>query len=1270
MLPCLENWRMSPRVLGGILVAFTILPAIPVAGADWPQWRHDAGRGASTSDELPPELHLQWTRRLPLPRPAWPESQPWLRFDVSYAPVAAGRLLFVPSMVTDSVTAYDTQTGRQRWQFFADGPVRFAPIAHEDRVYFASDDGCLYCLAAGDGRLLWRFRGGPSDRNVLGNRRLISTWPIRGGPVLLDGTVYFTAGIWPFMGVFVHAVDARTGKSVWTNSGDSCPYVIQPHRSPAFSGFVPRGYIAATRHGLVIPGGRTPAACYDLKTGRQLHWLWTHKGSRASDVAAYDRWYFASGMLYQIADGKVVLPAASMVHDDDGFYTLFSNELVAAGFQLDQQPVEKPDKDVQGPPVTKQVFKDLWKVSVDEDCGRLMLKAGDRFYAGKAGRLTALVPNPGAGKATISWRQPIDGDPWAMLAADDKLFVVTDAGDLYCFGDKTAEPVTYDRPTPESSRPASDPSDQDAHDILQAAGMTEGYALVLGLGTGRLAESLVRGSKLHVIAIDPDPAKVDEFRRRMTEAGLYGTRVAARVGDPVEYSLPPYLATVVASEDVQAAGIDRGRAFFEAAYRTLRPYGGTACLPLNAESLRERLAAVELAGAEVKPLGEKLAVLVRPGPLPGAADWTHQYADAANTVVSQDSRIKAPLGLLWFGGPPNDEVLPRHGHGPSPQVAAGRLFIEGPDMLRALDIYTGRLLWQAQLPKLGHFYDNTSHQPGAGEIGSNYVSLPDAVYVAYADAILRLDASTGGVLQQFRLPAQPGKPEPRWGYLGAFGDFLVATSTPIAVDEKKPSTKTPEESGSSRRSAIEKLLAPVPYASTSRRLVVMERYTGAPLWDRTGTYGFRHNNIALGAGRLFCIDGLSAMQQRLLLRRGIDLAPFPARLLALDLRTGKELWSTSENVTGTFLGYSAEHDILLQAGSAARDRAADEARTGMIAYRGDDGQVLWQDLDRSYSGPCMLHGDTIITQSAAFRLLTGEPVMRKHPLTGEPVPWQYKRNYGCNTVIACRNLLTFRSAAAGFFDLERDGGTGNLGGFKSSCTSNLVAAGGLLNAPEYTRTCTCNYQNQTSLAMVHDPDVEMWTFNNLEWDGKPVRRVGINFGAPGNRRTDNGTLWLDWPSVGGPSPDLPLKVAPDDVETFRIHSSLVHTLPGSGDLPWVAASGLEGVRRVTLTLAKDPAAPRTYTVRLHFMEPREPGSAPRVFRVLLQGTEVLPSLNVAAEAGSTTALVKEFRGIEIRKCLSVELDPVPGGSTAQPILCGLEAVAESATVQHIGLVRD
>jgi len=859
-------------------------------------------------------------------------------------------------------------------------------------------------------------------------------------------------------------------------------------------------------------------------------------------------------------------------------------------------------------------------------------------------------------------------------------------------------------------------------------GVSEGYCLVLGLGTGGLAEALVRGSKLHLIAIDPDSRKVEAFRRRMDDAGLYGTRVTAHVGNPAEYALPPYLASLIVSADLVGAALERGGPFLSTVFDALRPYGGVACLRVDAERLEGWLGSNEvspqtlgspgarptnvtmlcmvprrcpstpatrrLPGARLKAAGKGWSLLVREGPLPDAADWTHNYADAANSVVSQDRRVKAPLGLLWFGGPPNDEVLPRHGHGPSPQVAAGRLLIEGRDMLRALDVYTGRLLWQKRLPDLGKFYDVVGHQPGAGEIGSNYVSLEDAVYVAYGDAILELDPTNGETTREFKLEPGPDGQRPNWGYLAAWEDLLIATSTPVSLapsplvqtlkraflGENKSLSQNPSPpallpargargeriaigSAIGSKSKLEptplgEMLVPARYSSSSRRLVVIDRKTGQWLWDRDAKYGFRHNNIAVGAGKVFCIDAISPAGREVLKRRGRQLVDYQPRLMALELRTGRESWGTSQDVFGTFLNYSAEHDVLLQAGSAARDRAADETKTGMVAYRGKDGQVLWKNLTLDHEGPCMLHHDTIITQGPAYSLLTGEPKSRSHPLTGSPLPWKFTRNYGCNTAIASEHLLTFRSAAAGFCDLTSDGGTGNLGGFKSGCTSNLIVAGGLLSAPEYTRTCECRYQHQTSLALIHDPAAEIWTFNAFAWDGKPVRRVGINLGAPGDRLAADGTLWLDYPSRGGPSPDIPVRLEPTSADYFRYHSSRVRADADRGELNWVAASGVRGVRAVTLTLAKNPAPPRKYTVRLHFAEVDDLQPGRRVFNVSLQGRLVLEGLDVVKLAGGPDrALVEEFTGVEVSDKLKVSFAPCEKESLP-PVLCGIELAAE------------
>ena len=129
---------------------------------------------------LPANLHLQWVRHLPALKPAWPDQQK-LQFDDAYEPVAAGNLVLVGSSRTDERGRLRRDTGDEVWRFVVDGPVRFAPVVWEDACLLSSsDDGYLYCIDAANGELLWKFRGGPSERKILGNERLISTWPARG----------------------------------------------------------------------------------------------------------------------------------------------------------------------------------------------------------------------------------------------------------------------------------------------------------------------------------------------------------------------------------------------------------------------------------------------------------------------------------------------------------------------------------------------------------------------------------------------------------------------------------------------------------------------------------------------------------------------------------------------------------------------------------------------------------------------------------------------------------------------------------------------------------------------------------------------------------------------------------------------------------------------------------------------------------------------------------------------------------------------------------
>jgi hypothetical protein len=468
-----------------------------------------------------------------------------------------------------------------------------------------------------------------------------------------------------------------------------------------------------------------------------------------------------------------------------------------------------------------------------------------------------------------------------------------------------------------------------------------------------------------------------------------------------------------------------------------------------------------------------------------------------------------------------------------------------------------------------------------------------------------------------------------WGYINVSGDYLVGGISP-AQGEPKPGKPTPWAD-----------------LSSSKQLVVLNCQSGQVLWSVMAQGGFRHNAICIGGGRLYAIDRLSAEQLAKLKRRG-EISKIKPRLLAFELATGREVWRSEADVFGTWLSYSTQRDVLVEAGRVARDTLTDEPK-GMRAYRGSTGAVLWH--KPAYIGPAMIHGDIILKDRSACDLLTGAPTMRKDPLTGQSVEWTWSRGYGCNTPLASEHLLTFRSGAAAYFDLCHDGGTGNFGGFRASCTNNLIVAGGLLNAPDYTRNCTCSYQNQTSLALVPMPEAEMWTFYGPQEIKAPVRRVGINLGAPGNRKADDGTLWLEYPSVGGPSPRLPIRINPPNPEWFRRHTS---QLEGDG-LKWVSASGARGLRSMSVPLA----AGRTYTVRLYFVEPDGLPPGRRRFDVSLQGRPVLKDFDISQEAGGPNrALVREFKAIKVPRELTITLTPSDPARRSVPVLCGVEVVAE------------
>ncbi len=130
-------------------------------------------------------------------------------------------------------------------------------------------------------------------------------------------------------------------------------------------------------------------------------------------------------------------------------------------------------------------------------------------------------------------------------------------------------------------------------------------------------------------------------------------------------------------------------------------------------------------------------------------------------MKSDDEIVKAPLGILWFGGNSNLDVLPRHGHGPPEQVIDGRLIIQGIDCISARDVYTGRTLWKKTFEGLAKdtwmvYYDETydgdspldtkynqEHLPGANARGTNFIATKEYVYAIEGNRCHVLDIRSG-----------------------------------------------------------------------------------------------------------------------------------------------------------------------------------------------------------------------------------------------------------------------------------------------------------------------------------------------------------------------------------------------------------------------------------------------------------------------------------------------------------------------------------------------
>ncbi|MHC4175860.1 MAG: outer membrane protein assembly factor BamB family protein [Planctomycetota bacterium] len=976
--------------------------------ADWPTYRGDARRSGYTAEAPPGALSLRWTyksRHAPLP--AWSPRDTRMPLDRAFHPVIAGKTLFFGSSADCKVYALDAATGAERWEFFTGGPVRFAPAVREDRVLAVSDDGLLYCLAAADGKLLWKLRGGPSESMVLGNGRMVSRWPARGGPAIADGVVYWAAGIWPTEGIFIYAVDAASGKLLWCNDTAGSIVMGQPHGGAvARSGLSAQGNLVVADDRLLLPTGRAVPAALSRTDGKfqYFHLQRYGKGSGGgSEVVAADPLFFNGGCYFDVASGEMtgrgVDPATMAVTPEGVIYarggTIFVSTLTQKeiadrkGNKSTVTALSKPESLVASP--YEQV--------------RALIVAGNTVVVGGENGVSVLDRTS---KKTLLAAE-VDGTAYGLAVADGRLYVSTDRAVIYCFDDGPKGEARVISPETPPASGADHTLASAAEEITRRGGVTEGYCLDLGCGDGRLAEILARRTALQVYAIDSDPKNVAKARERLDKAGLYGVRVTVHQGDPAATAYPNCFADLIVSGRSVTEGA--GTVPAQQMHRLLRPFGGVACIGRPAEMKKT----------------------VR-GPLDGAGNWTHQYCDPANTNCSTDTLARGPLGMLWFAD--FDFQMPsRHGRGHAPLVLDGRLFVQGVDALRCVDAYNGRTLWEYPLPGILKAYDQ-EHLMGTAGTGSNYCVTRDGIYLGTGGRCLRIDPADGKLLAELPAPKKPDGTQGVWGYIACVDGTLFGT---LANTEHLVKWRFGRSDMS--RQFTESIL-----------LFALDANSARLKWSYTPEHSIRNNAIAVSGGRVYLIDRELARMDDL--NRGKEIAAHrPGVLIALDADTGQERWRQSDDVFGTMLAASETHNVLLMSYQDTRFKLDSEAGGRMAALRASDGKGLW-DVRTRYGSRPIINGRTIYAQPGAWDLLTGRQK-----------DFRFSRSYGCGILAGSRKLLVYRSATLGYTDLLREAGTENYGGIRPGCWINAIPAAGLVLMPDATDRCTCSYLIKSSIAL-------------------------------------------------------------------------------------------------------------------------------------------------------------------------------------------------------------
>jgi outer membrane protein assembly factor BamB len=814
--------------------------------------------------------------------------------------------------------------------------------------------------------------------------------PARMAPAYADGKVFLAAD-----DGLIHAVDAASGRRVWA---------VRP-----------------TDRDVRIAGNERIISVWPNRTGLVLD----------RDVIYAILGLFPSQKMYvtalNLADGKVlsVKPTDQPVQ---GYVRHWKGRLLAPrGRQLQWTVAGTTNNEI-----TPDALKAAGPLA--RECPLVQIAAGNVQFGGGNGKVAAYrvttetVKDPKTGqdkpaeKAQKLWEAAVQGQARSLAAAGGNLLVGTSTGKIYCFSAKQGQAVE----TAPSAQPVTLAAD--ATTAVKAVGKAlaerkigKGYALVLSDG-GDLAGALAAVTKLQVVCVVDDVQRAQALAQRFAAAGLAGRVSVHTVAADKPLPYVKWLFDVVTHDGIVTGKAVSRRA--EDLAPLVRPYGGLALL------------------------GANTSVTQTTGPLKGAGQWSHFYANAENNTCSGETLLTDSLRLQWFGRPGPREMVDRHNRGVAPLCVNGRLFVSGQNQVFGVNAYNGTVLWDRSVPKSMRI-----HGP---KVSGSMAATDETLYVASGSDCLALDAASGEVQRTFSVDGKG-----LWGYVASVDSVLLGSRV-------GPGAYVQQLSQSSWKSGY----GPGQPIVCSFELLAFDRATGQKLWTYAPpeTSGLIADTTLLAAGgKVFFVESKNRQTKSIGNGRVVPahLVGQGADLVALDLKSGKEVYRKPMDLK------KAQHQLWMAHSNGvlviSGVRIAGGIFTDLWAVKAADGSPLWTKANltrgrdtKGAHGELTQHpaiiGDRVLAPPYQYDLKTGKQIEGWTWVGGScgPISTSATHVYNRKRNPIMQSLTS--NFTAPITQTTRPG-----------CWINIISGCGMLLIPEGSSGCSCQFQIQTSLGFVAGP---------------------------------------------------------------------------------------------------------------------------------------------------------------------------------------------------------